>query len=152
MLKVTVLSLLALCLLLVVSPAFGQLATGTMLGNVTDSTGAVVPGAAVTVMSWYASDQKVYPLSNFSASKTTFDVRMPESRMSGDMEKMFLKTSTPAGSVDLTMHAVGPVLYYNGGRFPFLGASSMFGQWGRLGRRLPFETTRSLPPANSLGV
>jgi hypothetical protein len=30
--------------------------------------------------------------------------------------------------------------------------SSMFGQWDRLGRHLPFETTGSLPPANSLGV
>ena len=28
----------------------------------------------------------------------------------------------------------------------------MLGQWDRLGRRLPFETTGSLPRADSLGV
>src|SRR5712664_4148813 len=31
------------------SPAFGQAVTGTILGTVTDSTGAVIPGASVTL-------------------------------------------------------------------------------------------------------
>ena len=38
----------AVCLLLVTAPAFAQLGTGTILGQITDPTGAVVPGATVT--------------------------------------------------------------------------------------------------------
>ncbi len=38
----------AVCLLLAAAPAFAQMGTGTILGQVTDPTGAVVPGATVT--------------------------------------------------------------------------------------------------------
>ena len=38
----------AVCLLLAAAPAFAQVGTGTILGQVTDPTGAVVPGATVT--------------------------------------------------------------------------------------------------------
>jgi hypothetical protein len=40
---------LVLVPVLAVSPAFGQAVTGTILGTVTDSTGAVIPGASVTL-------------------------------------------------------------------------------------------------------
>ena len=38
----------AVCLLLANGPAHAQMSTGTILGQVTDPTGAVVPGAKVT--------------------------------------------------------------------------------------------------------
>ncbi len=38
-----------LCLIVLVSGAFGQLSTGTIPGIVADSTGALIPSATVTV-------------------------------------------------------------------------------------------------------
>ena len=40
---------LCLCLLMVASPLWAQIDTGTILGTVTDQTGAVVPGAKVSL-------------------------------------------------------------------------------------------------------
>jgi predicted secreted hydrolase len=68
----------------------------------------------------YSADHNIYPLSEMSASKTVFDVRVPGSSMSGDMQELVLTTSAQKGGVDLVMHPLGPVMYYNGGQFPWL--------------------------------
>jgi predicted secreted hydrolase len=69
---------------------------------------------------WHKADQMIVPLSEITASTSAFDFRMPASAMSGDLDKMSVKTATAKGGVDLTMHPEGPVLYYNGGQFPWL--------------------------------
>src|SRR5436305_2323162 len=47
--KVLLLVVCSLFILLAVSPSFGQVTTTNMIGTVTDSTGATVPGAQVTI-------------------------------------------------------------------------------------------------------
>src|ERR1017187_7445278 len=54
----------AVCLMLVAVSAFGQLPTGTILGTVTDSTGAVVPGANVIVKSVDTGSTRPVPTGN----------------------------------------------------------------------------------------
>jgi predicted secreted hydrolase len=67
----------------------------------------------------YNSHQGIYPLSKMSASKTSFDVRTPEGEMSGTMQDMVVKASTPKGGFDLILNTAGHVLFYNSGMFPY---------------------------------
>lgn len=77
----------------------------------------------------YASQQIQYRPGQFSVSDTALDVRMPGASLSGPPGDMHLTAALPrgAGTLDLTLDAVGPVMYDNTtGLFPFLGGTSYY--------------------------
>jgi predicted secreted hydrolase len=62
-----------------------------------------------------------------SFSTTALDASTPSASLSGPLGAMHLHASLPAGSIDLTLDAQGPVLYNNGdGVVPFLGGSTRY--------------------------
>jgi predicted secreted hydrolase len=77
----------------------------------------------------YASQQTVYAPSQFSASTTDLNVRVPDASLSGPLSGMHLTADLPhgMGTLDLTLDATGPALYDNGtGLIPFLGGTSYY--------------------------
>jgi predicted secreted hydrolase len=75
----------------------------------------------------YYSQQVVSPPGTFSVSSQHLDVRLADATLSGPMNAMRLTATIPQGRIDLTLNAVGPVMYNNGtGLFPFLGGSSYY--------------------------
>ncbi|MGH9470281.1 MAG: carboxypeptidase regulatory-like domain-containing protein [Terriglobia bacterium] len=78
-------SVLGLCVCLCGQVAFGQVTSGTLVGTVTDSSGAVVPRARITVMNEGTgisfrslTDQAgAYTITNLPAASYTIDVEAP---------------------------------------------------------------------------
>ena len=60
-------------------------------------------------------------------STTALDASTPSASLSGPLGAMRLRASLPAGSIDLRLDALEPVLYNNGnGVVPFLGGSTRY--------------------------
>jgi predicted secreted hydrolase len=75
----------------------------------------------------YYSQSQFYPADQTSFSTTALDVRTPSATLSGPMDAMRLHATLPAGEINLTLSARGPVLYTNGtGLMPFLGGTSYY--------------------------
>jgi predicted secreted hydrolase len=79
-----------------------------------------------TTGAYYTQSQSYSP-DQTSFSATALDVRTPSATLSGPMDAMRLHARLPAGEINLTLSARGPVLYNNGtGLMPFLGGTSYY--------------------------
>lgn len=80
----------------------------------------------LTTGAFYAQNQ-TFSRDETSFSTTALDIRTPRASLSGPMNAMHLRAALPAGEIDLTLKARGPVLYDNGtGLMPFLGGKSYY--------------------------
>jgi predicted secreted hydrolase len=75
----------------------------------------------------YYTHTSVYDPRQTSFSTTTLDENEPTVSLSGPMNAMHLHATMPAGTIDVTLDALGPVLYnYGTGLMPYLGGSSYY--------------------------
>ena len=75
----------------------------------------------------YYTHTSFYDPSQTSFSTTTLDESEPTASLSGPMNAMHLHATMPAGTIDVTLDALGPVLYnYGTGLMPYLGGSSYY--------------------------
>ncbi|WP_165546638.1 lipocalin-like domain-containing protein [Kribbella soli] len=75
----------------------------------------------------YYTHSQAYSPDQTSFSTTELDARVPSATLSGPMDGMRLHATLPAGTIDLTLNARGPVMYNNGtGLIPFLGGTSYY--------------------------
>jgi len=75
----------------------------------------------------YFSQAFVYDPSQGSFSTSALDASTPNATLSGPLNDMRLHAALPAGTINLTLDATGPVLYNNGnGLMPLMGGSSFY--------------------------
>jgi predicted secreted hydrolase len=75
----------------------------------------------------YYTQTSAYDPSQTSFSTTTLNESEPTASLSGPMNAMHLHATMPAGTIDVTLDALGPVLYnYGTGVMPYLGGSSFY--------------------------
>jgi predicted secreted hydrolase len=75
----------------------------------------------------YYTKTSVYDPSQTSFSTTTLNESEPTASLSGPMNAMHLHATMPAGTINVTLDALGPVLYNDGtGLMPFLGGASYY--------------------------
>jgi predicted secreted hydrolase len=106
-------------------------AHGHRFGYEVQIAGGAVPQTLIAITDKttgeYYTQSRSYSPDQTSFSTTQLDVRVPSATLSGPMDAMHLHATLPAGEIDLTLSAQGPVLYNNGtGLMPFLGGTSYY--------------------------
>lgn len=106
-------------------------AAGHRFGYEVQIAAGTVPEALIAITdqstgAFYTHSQRYGPAQT-SFSTTALDARTPAATLSGPMDAMHLHATLPAGQIDLTLSAQGPVLYAGGtGLIPFLAGSSYY--------------------------
>ena len=91
--------------------------------NVPQGFGRLVSFAVTDVTTgWYKNYMLGVDPEDYHWSSTGLDISAPGLKWTGNAEKMSVSLTVPWGSLDVTLTARGPVLYYGGtGVFPILG-------------------------------
>lgn len=91
--------------------------------NVPQGFGRLVSFAVTDVTTgWYKNYMLGVDPEDYHWSTTGLDISAPGLKWTGNAEKMSVSLTVPWGSLDVTLTARGPVLYYGGtGVFPILG-------------------------------